>query len=562
MRTKPSYSAVLVVFWAVFLCSVCWSRGPFDPRTIVTPQNYFDLLRDNIERASQAIVLMIDAESPDLYYTGWGGMGRNEFRDPYQFTDSTLVPLLIATLENRPDWTEDPYLLKCQKIARCYAAVWLGRTKDPRAFDPLMAILKNPAFSEDEQDPRMSFHRYAITGLGCLGNPAAIDPLIREMTLDTEFRLRGILPKEDGSEQPYMMALAGIRDPRSLRFLLEHLSVFPGEADQRNLDFLVHRCMCMYMKIRSNDFYDYLKKQQLPEEATRPLWRHWMKEGRRYTQDRFETEWQQLQSEEPDANAYVVYSLKIDRLGIPVLPLLIEKIRDGKTELIGAVRSLTDEEFPSNATKEQCLDWWERNRQRWTVPFEEYERNDWNPGPLASDILHQAVLQTVGRADYERSNIFPYIRNEWEDRPRYWKSGRISGLQHPDGVEYLLEVLERGPNWKDIPTDGLYRHFARCYAALGLGEIGDPRAFAPLIKALEENDYTEIGADPVLGKYCMPRYAAIALGDLGDPKAAEPLRRVLERSVNPIVCRECTQSIKILTEPRGIGSWLRKKPDK
>ncbi|NLH16903.1 MAG: HEAT repeat domain-containing protein [Phycisphaerae bacterium] len=504
---------------------------------------------------------MIDAESPDYFYTGWGGRGSGDFRDPYRFTDPALVPLLIATLENRPGWTQDPYLVKCQKIARCYAAVWLGRTKDPRALEPLMAILKDPANSEEGTDPRMSLRSFAIKGLGCLGHPAAIDPIIQELNRDTEFRLRGILPKVYQSETTYLMALAGIRDPRSLRFLLEYLTVFPGESEQRNLDFLIHSCMCMYMRIHSREFYAYLKKQRLPELPTRALWRHWMKEGRSYTRKCFEEEWQQLQSGEPDSNAYGGFAMGIERLGIPVLPLLIDKIRDGKTELIRTVRSLTNEEIPSNATKEQCLDWWQQNWTRWTVPFEEYERNDWNPGPLASDILRQAVLQTVGREEYERQNLHPYIRNESEKTPPYWAFGRIPGLQHPDGVEYLLSVLEHGPDWKDVPQNDLVRHFARCYAALGLGESGDPQAFGPLVKGLDENDYTEIGSDPVLGKYCMPRYAGIALGDFDDPGAVKPLFAILEKSVNPLVCRDCIVSIGYIGDPRAIEPLLRLTTD-
>ena len=57
----------------------------------------------------------------------------------------------------------------------------------------------------------------------------------------------------------------------------------------------------------------------------------------------------------------------------------------------------------------------------------------------------------------------------------------------------------------------------RQYAAEALGEIGDARAVAPLIAALENDDYRKV------------RYeAAEALGKIGDERAVVPLARGME----------------------------------
>ncbi len=78
----------------------------------------------------------------------------------------------------------------------------------------------------------------------------------------------------------------------------------------------------------------------------------------------------------------------------------------------------------------------------------------------------------------------------------------------------------------------MYRYVARCYAALCLGNIGDLRAFAPLLATLDNTSigtYPHYPRRPQSRQYNLRACAAFALGDLGDPRAVAPLVKSLRR---------------------------------
>ncbi|NLW49353.1 MAG: hypothetical protein GXY85_00735, partial [Candidatus Brocadiaceae bacterium] len=65
---------------------------------------------------------------------------------------------------------------------------------------------------------------------------------------------------------------------------------------------------------------------------------------------------------------------RLRELGVWALPLMIEKVREGDGDLIASVSYLTDGALPADATPRECLDWWEANREHWTVPPPPAER--------------------------------------------------------------------------------------------------------------------------------------------------------------------------------------------
>lgn len=115
-----------------------------------------------------------------------------------KFGDSHAVEPLIALLKH-----QDPYI-------RMHAVVLLGKTKDPRAIEPLIAALKDVHIKElaiealgEIRDPRAfeqlsillkdddwAIQRKAIIALGEFGDSCAIEPLItclRNGDIDTKF---------------------------------------------------------------------------------------------------------------------------------------------------------------------------------------------------------------------------------------------------------------------------------------------------------------------------------------------------------------------------------------
>jgi hypothetical protein len=112
----------------------------------------------------------------------------------------------------------------------------------------------------------------------------------------------------------------------------------------------------------------------------------------------------------------------------------------------------------------------------------------------------------------------------------------IKGLDQSDVVPFLIDVLENGPNWTDRTLlearEGMYPHIARCYAAMCLGCIGDQRAFAPLVRALQKGDFLESKLTITSSekeRYHISDYAALALGYLGNPDAVQPLLSALQK---------------------------------
>lgn len=110
----------------------------------------------------------------------------------------------------------------------------------------------------------------------------------------------------------------------------------------------------------------------------------------------------------------------------------------------------------------------------------------------------------------------------------------INGLDGPDAVPFLINVLRNGPGRTESTLfqdqDSIYCHIARCYAALCLGAVGDNRALAPLIEALDEpvsQESTTAGKRDERQRYPLSDYAAIGLGYLGDTAAVKPIIRVL-----------------------------------
>lgn len=109
--------------------------------------------------------------------------------------------------------------------------------------------------------------------------------------------------------------------------------------------------------------------------------------------------------------------------------------------------------------------------------------------------------------DPEIKGILSELRdiNKEKRRTAVMKLGMMGG---DEALRALIRTLEN--EYEDL--------IVRARAALMLGKLGDTRAVAPLIKALDAPGFQT------------PLFAVQSLGELGDTRAIEPLLVVLENS--------------------------------
>jgi hypothetical protein len=101
------------------------------------------------------------------------------------------------------------------------------------------------------------------------------------------------------------------------------------------------------------------------------IWLRWWGENPKWTADRFSkiyAEWQLLSDERKEKEAEVQYQA-IKDLGIAALPYMMERVKQGHKGLMPAISYLTDSAVAVGAEPAVALEWWEKNKESWTIPF-------------------------------------------------------------------------------------------------------------------------------------------------------------------------------------------------
>jgi len=318
------------------------------------------------------------------------------------------VPFLIDVMINGPDW-EDKQLLTMHggilpHLARCIAASNLGAHKDPRAYEPLLEMLNKGDFLEEKyhityfEKNKYDIKKYAAEALGILGDPRGIDPLIAAIQNDecaqdikqeasrslgylrdpnaVDFLVEAAKNKKTNKSLRWesIKSLSRIRDMRTVPIIIE-IAEEIGEADTMH-DYLAYMTKVEFNLKYSREDRAYTVRE-FPElgkiDSSLKVWRHWLNIGKKYTEDEFQkqySQWhtvKQTRSEEKAAikNEY----RKMLKFGVASLPLMIEKISQGELALIPAVSELTNRNLKEDATQDECLQWWKKNKQRWLIPF-------------------------------------------------------------------------------------------------------------------------------------------------------------------------------------------------
>jgi len=327
----------------------------------------------------------------------YGGLGKINPSDKKPQVDPNYTAFLVDVLMNGPNWLPESQ----HHLVRCYAAICLGMTKDPQAIEPLIKAMN----TLDESSGREYYiSGYAATALGLLGDSNAVEPLIAALRSEKVHISRRV-----------PLALTWIGDLRAVgpmiemlkekrhkwRQAYEQLEKLPDSSEDVNTrqtifkaqsaeieaglavlghDELLTRLTKTKLRNKHKNISHWTEEQltdnrrqdanSLPE-----LWSRWWHGGSQFTGQRFEAkhnEWKVMKKENhlEKSNAKRRLSEMTD-LGIPAIPFMIEKVEQGETDFIPLISRLTNKELSETATQQECLEWWNKNNQKWLIPFSE-----------------------------------------------------------------------------------------------------------------------------------------------------------------------------------------------
>jgi len=385
---------ILQIISALFAClfgiPLCMSAEP--------PESYSDLLRAAVHHAGLyrgGYLLYSPADSTGMQRAGelWPSFECDE-----RLVETAAIPYLVEVIRNGPDWQEGGDYLRSH-IARCYATLCLAATKDRLAYPVLTDLLQNGTWLQDpnrlmpepatlpeygggmgyaaRKMPRIpsqdelekyDIRAYAAIGLGMFGDPNAAAFLLTALHTDSA-QMRG----------ESFLALARLGNVRLIEPMMQY-----AERDHELSQFVVDLAMIRLTGVRFQTRYHRedktlsfvgfpeLGRFDIGQNPHKKVWQHWLKVGRQWTRQRLEStyqDWKRMKGG-PLQNIEGNRRWKMTQLGIAALPFLIEKIATGDTELIEQVSQLTRGKVSRDASREEVLQWWDKNSESWTMPFE------------------------------------------------------------------------------------------------------------------------------------------------------------------------------------------------
>jgi hypothetical protein len=530
------------------LATDCFAKG--------SCESYSELLRKAVAEASE---YRGGFRPLSIRWRGdvrWGGK-QVPFR-PFveRLAEPNAVPFLVKVIYEGWCWGRELGRYY-EHAGRCYSVLSLAVSGDPVAFAVLSDVLENDVNFGDPcileiirekygirtfvTDPclgerftgRYDIRAYAAVGLGILEDSNAVEPLLR-MLGDRSSRVK----------HHCIWALGRIGDVRAIKPMLEAV-VHDEQIDGWILDARMQKMTKTKFEFETSRDRKETTVKDFPElgnigrgsQRCKKVWGHWLKEGKGWTEREFEKRYQRWR-EIKHKNYYQAMA----KLGIAALPLMIDKIREGETALIPLVSWLVDKQLAEDASRRQCLRWWEENRDKWVITFKD--------APIALPTHEELSMQSDVEADvglalatdcFAKDSSEPYsellrkavekaqwlyhgsdftllrhIRHagfedsKWiKDPPEFIPL--VEGLDEPNAVPFLVKVIYEGPNWdKELPGSRLigYENAGRCYSVLSLAVSGDPVAFAVLSDILE-NDANF--SDPCIPETIKQKYGIRAL---------------------------------------------------
>lgn len=157
--------------------------------------------------------------------------------------------------------------------------------------------------------------------------------------------------------------------PGVLPYLIEKI-----EAQTKGKEDLFLTLPLSIITMKRFEIAEWPKGSSRDSRAKVRLYVQWWKRGRKDTSSKFYKyydEWKVLKAEgkvDKVDRAKEKYR-QICRLGIAALPLMVEKVRQGDTAFISAMSKLSNGRLNKDAKQAECLDWWEKNKENWLIPF-------------------------------------------------------------------------------------------------------------------------------------------------------------------------------------------------
>ncbi len=341
----------------------CASVESLEDGTLAIRDVVLDL--DEVERYS--VVLREALAKGRKGMTPYDGIRTMEDLSSLGLDDPNGVAFLVGVLESGPNWPDTgPQSATEAHVARCYSALLLGSSKDPMAVEPLIRALHRV----DANESRHYVASYAASALGMLGGADATDALIEAL----------------GHERPVIRAVSAdaisqIRDLRAVKPLIEALKDSTPMEDGN-----IHNALEQLLRLKfRHEYRDGLRNiafEEFPELGAIPLrghskrlWPYWWGLEPEFSRKRFEQhygQWRQAPGRTPPLKSAVAYYAgKVVAVGVPALPFMIDKLEDGDTEMIKLISRLTGGELEPTATRAECLQWWQTNKDKWLLPFGE-----------------------------------------------------------------------------------------------------------------------------------------------------------------------------------------------
>ncbi|MBN2589216.1 MAG: hypothetical protein JXA96_05110, partial [Sedimentisphaerales bacterium] len=328
--------------------------------------SFEELLKDVILESSMPISGVFDFYIPS---TGWNPPVPG-FVPINGLNDANAVPFLIDVMENGPDWADedlpegkgDMY----RYVARCYASLCLGTTKDYRAFEPLVEIMNNTAIEQYHYEINVvrqvtyNLRSHAAFALGYLDDYNAVEPLMEIMEQDGFIECIYSLVRLRAAEAaPSIITIASEHE-------LFNIDIHLG------LEYILRVNFKIYSEGDVYGIEEFPEVEKKPyKEIHRTLWQHWLKVGNKYAKDKFEEyypQWKTALEEKPDAvSRHEVLLERMTKGGVAAIPYIIKKIEQGDADLVQAISNLTGEHQLINFSASQCLQWWNENKQKWLI---------------------------------------------------------------------------------------------------------------------------------------------------------------------------------------------------
>ena len=310
--------------------------------------------------------------------------------------NADAVPFLISVLRGEFQYPPESRLADKEglyyHLGRCFAALSLGAIGDRRAFEPLCNIMETHSGDKPERDwrdPRKEYPLvdYAILALGYLGDPCAVDQIIR------------ILPQRGRYYQFAAHALALLGDIRAAIPLVEHACQYEYDVSTiGHIDQPVHFCLehithTRFRIIPLSGLAAY-RVEEFPELGEISggvfvaLWRHWLKNGGAWATAHAAEIYGRRKLGIERLGEHPIQPVFFDQLtrgGLASLPFIMEQIEKGDESLVPFIPEwlkpvrknpfrAVSSPLPDNATRQQCLNWWKANKEHWLIGFRSGEK--------------------------------------------------------------------------------------------------------------------------------------------------------------------------------------------